>query len=140
MGMQHYVLRTGEPRGLPLNEKLLPEYLKEVGYKTHIIGKWHLGFAKKSFIPTNRAPHAANDDDPLQTTSEDIEKMQHIQDPKRKAYAAMVRALDRSIGRVIRVLEEKEMLKNTVILFFSDNGGPTLGLYNNRASNYPLRG
>lgn len=31
-GMQHTVLFGAEPRGLPLNEKLLPEYLKPLGY------------------------------------------------------------------------------------------------------------
>jgi arylsulfatase B len=31
-GMQHTVLFGAEPRGLPLSEKLLPEYLKPLGY------------------------------------------------------------------------------------------------------------
>ena len=33
-GMQHTVLFGAEPRGLPLSEKLLPEYLETLGYKT----------------------------------------------------------------------------------------------------------
>ncbi|XP_063986883.1 arylsulfatase B-like [Diachasmimorpha longicaudata] len=54
LGMQHLALEATEPRGLPLTEKLLPQYLKEGGYATHIVGKWHLGFYKKEYTPTFR--------------------------------------------------------------------------------------
>ncbi|XP_015593015.1 arylsulfatase B [Cephus cinctus] len=53
-GMQHGVLKGAEARGLPLQEKLLPEYLRDLGYRTHIVGKWHLGFYKKEYTPTYR--------------------------------------------------------------------------------------
>ncbi len=39
--------------GLPHNEKLLPEYLKEGGYATGAFGKWNIGFAEGS-RPTDR--------------------------------------------------------------------------------------
>ncbi|XP_077289818.1 arylsulfatase B-like [Arctopsyche grandis] len=53
-GMQHTVLFGAEPRGLPLKEKILPEYLKELGYSTHLVGKWHLGSYKKEYTPLYR--------------------------------------------------------------------------------------
>lgn len=37
--MQHHVLNFGEPRGLPLGYKVMPEYFRELGYETHIVGK-----------------------------------------------------------------------------------------------------
>ncbi|XP_047023632.1 arylsulfatase I-like [Helicoverpa zea] len=53
-GMQHSAIRASEPWGLPLSEKLLPQFLKELGYKTHLVGKWHLGHYKKAYLPMNR--------------------------------------------------------------------------------------
>ncbi len=37
-----------------MSRKLLPEYLKEKGYATYALGKWHLGFCKPEYLPTNR--------------------------------------------------------------------------------------
>ena len=42
------------PEGIPTNIKLLPEYLRTMGYKTHMFGKWHLGFCNEKYTPLER--------------------------------------------------------------------------------------
>ncbi|XP_023212868.1 arylsulfatase B-like [Centruroides sculpturatus] len=39
LGLQHLVIRTAEPSGLPLDVKTLPQYLKKFGYRSHGVGK-----------------------------------------------------------------------------------------------------
>ncbi len=40
--------------GLPLDERTLAQALKENGYETAIVGKWHLGEYKEDYLPTRR--------------------------------------------------------------------------------------
>ncbi|TMW43720.1 hypothetical protein DOY81_011197, partial [Sarcophaga bullata] len=91
-------------------------------------------------ILSHLAPHSANDDRPLQAPEEEIEKFAYIENPDRRIYAAMMSKLDESVGQVVKSLADKGVLNNTVILFLSDNGGPTQGMHATTASNYPLRG
>ena len=188
--------------GLPTDEMTFATRLKKSGYKTAMIGKWHLG-AGHPFHPNNRGfdyffgflggahdyfpentsttvpltldngklNHMANagsywplmrndvnaDFDeylttalsrdaarfieasdapfcmylsynaphtPLQAPKELIEKYAHIESKQRRIYAAMIDSMDQGIGMVVRALEKKGELENTLIFFFSDNGGP----------------
>ena len=54
LGLQHSVIIQGQRVGVPLNETLLSEYLRDAGYATHAVGKWHLGYFAKEYTPTGR--------------------------------------------------------------------------------------
>jgi arylsulfatase A-like enzyme len=53
-GLQTAVIPQGHAYGLATDEWLLPQALKDVGYETAIIGKWHLGHADPKFWPRQR--------------------------------------------------------------------------------------
>ncbi|CAM9964603.1 unnamed protein product, partial [Phaeothamnion confervicola] len=53
-GMQYNVVQPTAPWGLPLGEKLMPEYFKDAGYATHMVGKWHLGMYLEDYLPHRR--------------------------------------------------------------------------------------
>src|SRR5215469_14541846 len=53
-GLQTIVIPTAAAYGLDTSEWLMPQCLKEAGYKTAIIGKWHLGHADKKYWPKQR--------------------------------------------------------------------------------------
>jgi arylsulfatase A-like enzyme len=79
------------------------------------------------------APHT-----PLQALREDYDALPQIGDHTLRVYAAMIRALDRGVGRVLDALAANGLAENTLVVFTSDNGGANyIGLSD---INRPYRG
>jgi arylsulfatase A-like enzyme len=185
-GLQTAVIPSNGRYGLATDEYLLPQALKDAGYRTAIVGKWHLGHADRKYWPRQRgfdyqygpmlgeidyfthAAHGTRDwfrdnvpvrekgyvtellgadavrlikthdpqvplflyltftapHSPYQAPQAYLDRFAHIADPSRRAYAAMISAMDDQIGKVVAALEARGMRENTLIVFQSDNGGP----------------
>lgn len=74
---------------------------------------------------------------PLQGADAYMKKFAHIEDIHRRIFAAMLSNLDDGVGRVLKKLRQEKLEENTLVVFVSDNGGPTKEL---TSSNLPLRG
>eukprot|EP01060_Flectonema_neradi_P036748 TRINITY_DN716_c0_g1_i1.p1 TRINITY_DN716_c0_g1~~TRINITY_DN716_c0_g1_i1.p1 ORF type:complete len:628 (+),score=143.83 TRINITY_DN716_c0_g1_i1:42-1925(+) len=48
------VIGVGRPYGVPGREVMVPELLRDAGYDTHGVGKWHLGTCDERYMPTFR--------------------------------------------------------------------------------------
>jgi len=64
------------------------------------------------------APHT-----PLQATQADYDALGAIKDRRARVYGAMVRALDRGVGKVMAALKAQGLDRNTLVIFTNDNGG-----------------
>ncbi len=74
---------------------------------------------------------------PLEASAAHLKRVRGIRDAKRRTYAAMTIAMDDAVGRVLDAVRKTASEDNTLIFFFSDNGGPTK---KTTSSNLPLRG
>jgi arylsulfatase A-like enzyme len=78
---------------------------------------------------------------PMHATDDRLARFASIQDPARRTYAAMLTALDEAVGKVLGALRDAGLEEDTLIFYFSDNGGPTMpGTTINGSRNDPLRG
>ncbi|XP_063885361.1 arylsulfatase B-like [Scylla paramamosain] len=73
---------------------------------------------------------------PLQVPPKYIRQYSYIKDHNRRKKLGMVTAMDDAIGRVVTALKNTGHYNNSVIIFTTDNGGPTISAGNN----WPLRG
>ncbi|MCS6850227.1 MAG: sulfatase [Gemmataceae bacterium] len=78
---------------------------------------------------------------PMDATEDRLKKFSAISDTRRRTYAAMTLAMDEAVGRVLDKLRAEKLDEDTLLFFFSDNGGPTMPYTSvNGSSNAPLRG
>jgi arylsulfatase A-like enzyme len=78
---------------------------------------------------------------PLQATEKYLARFPHIKDETRRTYAAMMSAMDDGIGKALGALREQKIERDTIVFFFSDNGGPSMETTTiNGSSNAPLKG
>ena len=74
---------------------------------------------------------------PMEATNKYLKRFPNIKDRKRKAMAGMLSAMDDAVGDILDTLETLNLAENTLIMFYSDNGGiPPL----NASQNHPFRG
>jgi arylsulfatase A-like enzyme len=74
---------------------------------------------------------------PLQATQKYLDRFSHIKDEKRRVFAAMMSAMDDAVGKILAKVREMGQEENTLVFYWSDNGGPTA---QTTSSNGPLRG
>ncbi len=74
---------------------------------------------------------------PLQGEDSYMQKFSHIDDIQRRIFASMLSHLDDGIGQVMDSIRTQGLESRTMVVFLSDNGGPTKEL---TSSNAPLRG
>ncbi|MBL9200000.1 MAG: sulfatase-like hydrolase/transferase [Opitutaceae bacterium] len=118
------------------------EPVKEMDYATDAFGREAAAFIERHraqpwflYLAFN-AVHT-----PMHATDSRLKKFAHIADEKRRAYTAMMSAMDDAIGAVRAKLAATGQEQNTLVFFISDNGGPTMvGVTVNASRNDPLRG
>lgn len=127
--------KAGQEYWIPLVRNDRP--VEEADYLTDALGREAVAFVERHrrtpfflYLAFN-APHT-----PLQVPPKFLDRVKAIEDEKR-TYAAMIAALDDAVGRLLARLRQHGLDRNTLVVFLSDNGGPTAVT---RASNAPFRG
>ncbi|MEP7347105.1 MAG: sulfatase-like hydrolase/transferase, partial [Gemmatimonadaceae bacterium] len=74
---------------------------------------------------------------PMQEDSATLSRAEGITPPRRRLYVSMLASMDDAVGEVLATLDRLKLANNTIVIFASDNGGPTTMT---TASNLPFRG
>jgi len=127
VSMPFYAQKDGGPGFRP--KRYLTDYLTDEAVKAIHANRNRPFFAYLAY----NAPHT-----PLQATKADYDALPHIKDHRTRVYAAMIRALDRNVGRVLQQLQEDGLAEDTLVIFTSDNGGA--GYIGLADVNKPFRG
>lgn len=116
--------RVGEPVQKTIMRGVDP--LVEPEYLTDAIARETVRFIDanhdKSFfayVPFN-AVHT-----PIEATKKYQDRFPNEKSDKQRDYNAMTSALDDAVGRIVDSLDRNGLTKNTLVIFFNDNGGPT---------------
>ena len=126
-------LEFGKP-GEYLTDRLTDEALKVID---------HAGKQPFFLYLAHHAPHT-----PIEAKADDVKhfekKLRPGMNHQNAVYAAMVKSLDESVGRVLAHLTKRGLEKNTLVIFTSDNGGyigvdSKAGQFVPVTSNAPLR-
>ncbi|HTO55536.1 MAG TPA: sulfatase-like hydrolase/transferase [Myxococcota bacterium] len=121
------VRKDGGPRFTP--DVYMTDYLAREASRAIDANKNRPFFLYLAF----NAPHT-----PLQAARADYDALPGIQNHTLRVYAAMIRALDRGVGKVLDTLRADGLENDTLVLFVSDNGGANyIGLPD---INKPFRG
>ncbi|MBI4556772.1 MAG: sulfatase [Candidatus Hydrogenedentes bacterium] len=135
-GSHSYFLTGGRPIDDPLVRGTEP--VKEITYLTDNLAQEAGAFLERHreepfflYLPFN-AVHA-----PMEATPERLAKFSHIKTEPRRTFAAMLSAMDDAVGHVLERLRALELEDDTLVVFLSDNGGPT---QQTSSRNNPLRG
>ncbi len=135
----HSYLQTDDPNYGPIYRG--KQRVELDGYLTDVLAREAVGFIdrhKKEPFFLYLAFNAVHT--PLHTTDDRLKKFAHVQDPTRRSYLAMTVALDEAVGKVLDGLRTAGVEEDTLVFFFSDNGGPIGKFAPNGSVNAPLRG
>ena len=99
--------------------------LREEGYTTNLIADESVRLIEQHdtshplflYVPFN-AVHS-----PFQAPQDYIDMYKHIENKRRRLYAAMLTCMDDAIGRIVLALDRRGIRHNTLLIFCSDNGG-----------------